>query len=177
MAPEDAEGADLTGFLQGLNMSLTIHDRSRGDRTRAVQLINKTNQFNLNGRRVTDDDVGVVLGDGGKLYTALLEDRTGSHGEIFSCLIDHRGTVQSLVMSCRVFQRRVEHAFFTWLAARNNPKLQLAFAETPRNEPIQRFLEDPAFRRNGDGMVSADLASFAHNHAGDLSLFTIVEPS
>ncbi len=38
----DVQGADLTRFLTDLGMTLTIHDRSRGDRTRAVQLINTT---------------------------------------------------------------------------------------------------------------------------------------
>src|SRR5262249_7748607 len=76
MVPDTSEGADLTAFLRGLEMSLVINDRSRGDRARAVQLINKTNQFNLNGRRVTDEEVGAVLADGGRLYTASLSDRT-----------------------------------------------------------------------------------------------------
>src|SRR5262249_15977068 len=31
MVPAEAQGADLTEFLRGLEMSLTIHDRSRGD--------------------------------------------------------------------------------------------------------------------------------------------------
>src|SRR5947209_2116195 len=67
IVPSDLQGADLTRFLKDLKMTLTIHDRACGDRTRAVQLINKTNQFNLNGRRVSDDDVRVVLDAGGHL--------------------------------------------------------------------------------------------------------------
>ncbi|HEX7939006.1 MAG TPA: HAD-IIIC family phosphatase, partial [Gemmatimonadaceae bacterium] len=41
--PSGASGADLTQFLQSLRMRLDMRDRSNGDRTRAVQLINKTN--------------------------------------------------------------------------------------------------------------------------------------
>ena len=33
----DVQGADLTRFLSGLGMTLTTHDRSRGDRTRVVR--------------------------------------------------------------------------------------------------------------------------------------------
>ena len=177
MLPDASEGADLTDFLSNLGMSLAIHDRSRGDRTRAVQLINKTNQFNLNGRRVSDDDVSTMLAAGGSLYSATLNDRTGSHGEILGCLIDAGGNVRSLVMSCRVFQRRVEYAFFSWLSEQENAPTALEFASTPRNEPMRRFLEDPAFGRHADGLIPVDLAEFRRAHVEDLALFAVVPPS
>ena len=176
MAPAEAEGADLTEFLQGLQMSLAIHDRSHGDRTRAVQLINKTNQFNLNGRRVSDEEVDAILDAGGRLYTCALEDRTGVHGEILSCLIDQRGLVRSLVMSCRVFQRRVEHAFFAWLGTQADPPGALDFARTPRNEPIVQFLEDGAFSPAEGGIVTVDIESFARAHKADVDLFMLSTP-
>jgi len=177
MVPDTSEGADLSEFLRGLEMSLTIHDRTSGDRTRAVQLINKTNQFNLNGRRVADDEVGATLTAGGRLYGAALNDRTGSHGEVLACLIDADGTVRSLVMSCRVFQRRLEYAFFSWLAAEDNAPRSLDFAPTPRNEPMRLFLEDSTFHREADGMITVDLTEFRNAHVDDLALFALTPPS
>lgn len=175
IAPSDLKGADLTEFLRGLDMALVLHDRSRGDRGRAVQLINKTNQFNLNGRRFTDEEIAEVLADGDRLYSATLRDRAGSHGEILACLISPTGVVESLVMSCRVFQRRVEHAFLAWLAARESPPHSLDFSPTPRNEPIRQFLDDPAFSHDDDGPVKFEAAVFADGHAKDLALFHISE--
>jgi FkbH-like protein len=177
MVPDTSQGADLSAFLRGLDMSLAIHDRTRGDRTRAVQLINKTNQFNLNGRRVTEEEVGATLAAGGRLYGATLNDRTGSHGEVLACLIDADGTVRSLVMSCRVFQRRLEYAFFSWLAAQDSAPTSLEFASTPRNEPIRLFLEDSTFRRGADGMIAVDLTEFRNAHVDDLALFALMPPS
>ncbi len=174
MAPSEAQGADLSTFLRGLDMTLTLHDRTTGDRARAVQLINKTNQFNLNGRRVTDEEVGVTVANGGRLYGASLTDRSGSHGEILACLIDANGVIRSLVMSCRVFQRRVEHAFFAWLAGQDSPPGALDFAETERNEPTRQFLKDAAFQ--GTGPISFDAARFAEDHREDMGLFALYEP-
>jgi FkbH-like protein len=173
IAPSDLGGADLTAFLSGLRMKLTIHDRTQGDRARAVQLINKTNQFNLNGHRVVDEDIAEAIRGGGRLYGATLEDRTGSHGEIISCLVMPDGIVECWVMSCRVFQRRAEYAFLSWLAATGNPPKALRFSLTERNLPFQQFLEDPAFESAGNGLVRVDAARFSHAHAGDLSLFTV----
>ena len=175
MAPSEATGADLTAFLRDLEMRLTIHDRSRGDRARAVQLINKTNQFNLNGVRITDAEVGELLGTGAKLWGASLHDRTGSHGEILACLVRPDGVVQSWVMSCRVFQRRVEHAFLCWLAAQPDPPSAFEFAETPRNEPIRVFLRNPAFQEI-DGLSRFDASAFRSAHGDVLDLFQIESP-
>ena len=173
LTPSELQGADLTDFLSGLRMRLTIHDRTEADRTRAVQLINKTNQFNLNGRRLNNDDLEAALRNGARIYTASLDDRTGSHGEIISCLLMADGTIVSWVMSCRVFQRRVEHAFLGWLAAHENPPKRLRFSATERNLPFQQFLQEPAFDTNADGLVRVDTSAFIANHARDLALFTI----
>jgi FkbH-like protein len=173
IAPSDLQGADLTAFLSGLQMKLTIHDRTQGDRARAVQLINKTNQFNLNGRRVADEEIAEAIRAGGRLYGASLEDRTGSHGEIMSCLVMPDGTIECWVMSCRVFQRRAEHAFLIWLAGTGNPPKALRFSPTQRNLPMQQFLKDPAFESGEDGLVRVDAAGFSQAHGDDLSLFTV----
>jgi FkbH-like protein len=175
IAPSQLSGGDLSGFLRELGMTLTIHDRSTGDRTRVVQLINKTNQFNLNGRRLEDGDVAAILAAGGRLYGASLADRSGSHGEILACLIDAGGTVRALVMSCRVFQRQVEYAFLAWLSGRPHPPTRLDFAETPRNEPFRMFLASPSFAP-GEAGVALDPGRFLEHHAASLELFTLDGP-
>jgi FkbH-like protein len=178
MVPSSGEGADLTSFLRGLEMSMIIRDRSEGDYTRAVQLINKTNQFNLNGRRVSEDDVGATLAAGGRLYGVTLNDRTGSHGEVLACLIDAGGTVRSLVMSCRIFQRRLEYAFLSWLTGEDSAPRDLEFAATERNEPMRLFLRDPAFGpRTPEGTIAIDAVGFSNGHADDLALFTVTAPT
>jgi len=177
MLPDASEGSDLTGFLRNLKMSMTIRDRSAGDRSRAVQLINKTNQFNLNGRRVTDDEVASILSAGGRLYGVSLDDRTGSHGEVLACLINGSGTIESLVMSCRIFQRRLEFAFLAWLADKELNVSELEFSATPRNEPVQQFLTDKSFSRTPAGRIAVDLAQFRSQYADDLALFEIVTPA
>jgi len=173
MAPAEAQGADLTRFLTGLEMRLVIHDRSTGDRARAVQLINKTNQFNANGRRWTDEELAAVLARGGKLFGASLADRSGSHGEIISCLVAPEGTIEAFVMSCRVFQRRVEYAFLAALARRGERLTGISYAPTERNEPFTTFVRDLAFGTETGGEMSLDAAAFAEAHHGAVALFEL----
>ena len=173
MAPAATEGADLTVFLATLGMRLILHDRTEGERTRAVQLINKTNQFNANGRRWTEEEIAAVLGRGGRLYGATLEDRSGSHGEVISCLLGPDGVIEAFVMSCRVFQRRVEYAFLSALAAHGTRPAAVRFAVTERNEPFVRFIEDPAFGSGDADLRPLDAEGFARSHAGTLDLVAV----
>jgi len=176
MVPSDADGADLHAFLQQLEMSLVVHDRSNGDRARAVQLINKTSQFNINGRRLSDDDVGVVLNAGGRLLTGTLDDRHGSHGEVLAILLDAEDSVLSFVMSCRVFNRRAEFAFLHWLARSERPPRYFEVAETPRNTPARTFLAGAAFAHAGSGRLRFDSSRFLDDNHDVVPLFRIVAP-
>jgi FkbH-like protein len=173
MVPSTASGADLTAFLAGLSMRLVLHDRSRGDRARAVQLINKTNQFNANGRRWSEPEVAAALARGARLYTASLTDRAGSHGEIIACLVAAGGLIEAFVMSCRVFQRRVEDAFLSALIEKGVRPTAVRFAPTDRNEPFRQFVTDPAFVENGDAALRFDDALWLDSHRTALDLMEV----
>jgi len=153
-----------------------VHDRSASDRARAVQLINKTNQFSINGRRIADEEVAKILAAGGRLLTATLNDKNGTHGEILAILIDANDAVKAFVMSCRVFQRRAEFAFIGWLAGGTRAPRVFEVEETSKNEPARQFLADPAFRDSGNGLVEFDSARFLKDHSDVGSLIQLVEP-
>ncbi|EAR11165.1 hypothetical protein MED297_19797 [Reinekea sp. MED297] len=135
-----AQGSDLTKYLKSLNMTLKISERGSDDYQRALQLINKTNQFNLNGLRLTEDQLRSELASGAQLWTAELTDQHGSHGEVISCLI--KGSrISHLVMSCRVLNRDAEYAFIHAIKTRQSDQsLNFDFQATERNTPMQKFI-------------------------------------
>ena len=140
--PVSGEGHSIAAFLGSLSMKMTIHDRGIGDRTRAVQLINKTNQFNINGVRREDEEVAKLLKQGCKLYTGSLSDVNGNHGEVLAALIDPQGLILSYVMSCRIFQRRAEFLFLGILSTLGFSKVLIHYKKTERNEPVRMFLSE-----------------------------------
>lgn len=173
MAPAELGGADLTRFLAELQMRLHIHDRTGSDRTRAIQLINKTNQFNANGRRWTADEVSAILAGGGRLFTGTLGDRSGSHGETIAMLLTSSGIVEAFVMSCRVFQRRMEHAFVVSLVDQGVIPTAIRLAATERNEPFRQFAQGPGFPPSSTDPAPFDAAAFAASHRATLDLFEV----
>ncbi len=74
---------DLPSYLRGLEMQLVWKRFDRIGLQRIVQLINKSNQFNLTTRRYTDEDVIAVMADPDAFGLQLrLLDRFGDNGII-----------------------------------------------------------------------------------------------
>ena len=90
--------------------------------SRTVQLINKTNQFNLTTRRYTDEDVLTVMADFDAFGLQLrLLDRFGDNGIIAivigRMLNDADLGIEAWLMSCRVLGRQVEEATLRLVAS------------------------------------------------------------
>jgi FkbH-like protein len=167
------EGYNITEFLRSMDMQMVIYDRSTGERSRAVQLFNKTNQFNINGVRRTDGDVARLLAQGVRLYTGEISDVNGSHGEVLAILIDSKGLVLSYVMSCRIFQRQAEFAFLGALTTLGISHLEIDYLKTERNEPVRLFLLKlfPSSSIGHWNLESERLVSLLHDEG---SLFKII---
>ena len=112
---------------------------------RAFDLINKTNQFNLNGRRIDKSSWRARLANPRHfLLTVSYKDKFGALGKI-AVVSGRRDKPEPLVdiwvMSCRAFSRRIEHqtlgSLFDRLGA---DALRLDLAPTDRNGPLREFL-------------------------------------
>jgi len=117
-----ASATDLDSYLRGLEMRLLWRPFDRAGLTRTVQLINKTNQFNLTTRRYTEADVlGVMEDDRAFGLQLRLIDRFGDNG-IIAIVIGRLGDDRDLLidtwlMSCRVLGRQVEPTTLNLVAA------------------------------------------------------------
>ena len=104
---------DLPSYLRGLEMQLISKPFDMIGLQRIVQLINKSNQFNLTTRRYTDGDVVAVMADPDAFGLQLrLTDRFGDNGIIAivigRLLPDKDLYIDTWLMSCRVLGRQVE---------------------------------------------------------------------
>ena len=104
---------DLDSYLRGLEMQLVWRRFDTVGLQRTVQLINKTNQFNLTTRRYSEDDVLALIHHPRAFGLQLrLIDRFGDNG-IIGIVIgrmadDDDLLLDSWLMSCRVLGRQVE---------------------------------------------------------------------
>jgi FkbH-like protein len=109
-------------------------------------LINKTNQFNLNGVRLSEGQWMRSLADPATFVVSVsYQDRFGPLGIIGVVLGTREGDgleVSTWVMSCRAFSRRIEfHTLEYLFRASGASSISLSFRPTERNQPLQAFLQ------------------------------------
>lgn len=143
-------GADEEQVLRQAEGVITIACGEEADLKRAYQLINKTNQFNLNGVRIDEAEWTRLRADKDAFILVVsYRDKYGDLGKI-AVVCGHAGTgevdISHWVMSCRAFSRRIEYHTIDWLLSRFDVTVaKLDFKKTERNGPLQDVL-----RRFGD---------------------------
>jgi FkbH-like protein len=116
-----ASATDLDSYLRSLDMQLLWRRFDRVGLQRTVQLINKSNQFNLTTRRYAEGDVLAVMEDPAAFGLQLrLLDRFGDNGVIAIVIgrlqSDGDLYVDTWLMSCRVLGRQVEQTTLNLIA-------------------------------------------------------------
>jgi len=113
---------DLDSHLRSLEMKAICSPFEPVGRARITQLINKTNQFNLTTRRYTASEVeGFERSSAGLTLQVRLLDRFGDNGTVAIVICveeDHDWFIDTWLMSCRVLNRRLEHATLNYILAR-----------------------------------------------------------
>jgi FkbH-like protein len=136
--PSNGNGRSEDHFAT-LGSSLRF-DCRRPPQARALELINKTNQFNLNGHRWDESSwLAWCRRPEARLVLVGYEDRFGPLGNIAVLAAEYVGDdlhVRSWVMSCRAFSRRIEFATLHFLLARWPCKrISFDWRRTERNGP------------------------------------------
>ena len=109
----------LEDYLRSLEMIGDIRSVDEGDLGRVLQLLAKTNQWNLTSRRHGEAVVRDFLARPGTFARTLrLRDRFGDHGLVAVLLAVREGPalrIDTWLMSCRVIARGAEQYFFAHL--------------------------------------------------------------
>ncbi|HEY0184310.1 MAG TPA: HAD-IIIC family phosphatase [Rhodopila sp.] len=173
-----ASVTDLPSYLRGLEMQLIWKRFDKIGLQRIVQLINKSNQFNLTTRRYTDEDVIAVMADPDAFGLQLrLTDRFGDNG-IIAIIIGRLQAnkdlyVDTWLMSCRVLGRQVEPTTLN-LIAQEAAKLGARrivgeYIPTKKNGMVKEH-----YARLGFAVMETDAAGGNRNIL-DLATFTPAE--
>ena len=146
-------------FLRQIDGKLTLSSQKQPLDSRSLELVNKTNQFNLNGRRFQEAEWQNWLNAPDAVFLAVsYRDKYGPLGKIAVIAGDllnvnvngvnsdssrkRRLRIRTWVMSCRAFSRLIEYECIRWLFDKLDvEELEFDFLPTPRNTPMQNFLQ------------------------------------
>jgi FkbH-like protein len=150
-----AKARDLGEYLTSLGMTLSCGPVDPSNRARVTQLINKSNQFNLVTRRLTESDMEAMEAEPSIVtLQAKLSDRFGDMGliSVVTCQVDGaEAKVTDWLMSCRVLGRKVEEAIYDTLvdtlSRRGVHRLRAAYLPTKKNNMVAEHFDRLGLRR------------------------------
>ena len=182
----ESSATDLPAYLRSLEMKLIWRRFDRLALDRIVQLINKTNQFNLTTRRTTEEQVLAIISDPAAFGLQLrLLDRFGDNGLIAVVIgrLDGPGGVcriDTWLMSCRVLGRGVEEATLAVVAqqarALGATALLGEYRPTAKNAMVADHYRRLGFIRVSESADGGHLARLALDYAiAQGSAITILE--
>lgn len=145
---QKSEKASFADFLQSLEMKIEFDPISPDNLSRASQLTKRTNQFNASTKRRSEQALREFLHvDNQSGFIVHVIDRFGDYGFVGLVLTkqDHDTLiVDSLLLSCRVLGKGVEHDMLQRIGkhAKNMGvnKVVVPYVRTEKNDPIVAFL-------------------------------------
>jgi FkbH-like protein len=147
---------DLESFYRSLHTVLIPEPAGAANFDRVVQLIQKTNQFNLTTRRHTKPYLLDRLKADAELWAFRVRDVHGDHGIIAVALLEFSGAecaIDTLLMSCRVIGRTIETAILSFCeqraAARAARRMIGEYLPTAKNSPCRDFYAAHGFSADG----------------------------
>jgi FkbH-like protein len=153
-----------------LEIRVEIREAKAAELRRVVELINRTNQFNLAGSRTSLKELrDWQAAPGRRIIVVDAHDKFGPMGLICTLLLDLNGpevAIPVFVLSCRVFGYGIEDAVLNAVKrlARAGEgdgaaTIRGAFKETPHNEPCRAMYPRNGFSRDGESWILGDADS------------------
>jgi FkbH-like protein len=154
---ETAGNESQQELLATLGLCVEIRPAEQKDLFRAVELINRTSQFNTCGTRVSNQAFA-AWNDSARHHILVAEasDKFGGMGIISVMVLEEAGNTLNIavwVLSCRVFGFGIETAILNQvqrIADRLEiPNLRGLLVETPNNQPCRNVYASNGFVSNG----------------------------
>jgi FkbH-like protein len=143
----EARLGSLDEFLRGLNMSASVRPTDAFAFPRVLDLLAKTNQFNVTTRRYSADQLRATIDDPRcGVFHLHLTDRLGDNGIVGVAIVridEQTAQIESFLLSCRVIGRTAETALLSfvtdWARRRGATAVEGEFRPTPKNAPAADF--------------------------------------
>lgn len=148
-----SSSASLEDYLHSLAITIEVIRPGAEQLGRLVQLLNKTNQFNLTTRRYQAPDVQrFMFSPDYRVYLLRVSDKFVDHGIVGAAIVEVQKKlwrIDSLLLSCRVMGLAVETAFLEYLvkdaAEAEADILRGEFVPTKKNRPAEPFYRQHGF--------------------------------
>jgi FkbH-like protein len=159
---------NVESFLKKLKMEIEISSINKSNFDRCVQMINKTNQFNLRTKRYNANELNIFLKS--KIQSTMvikLKDKFGDHGITGLVMVNKKKDsnniyeIDNFLLSCRILGRKVEHVILSELLQDLKKKkiryVQGSYIKTDKNSQCKKFYLENNFIKKDKANYIVDL--------------------
>ncbi len=155
---EKKKFGSIEEFLSELKMKATVERVNKNNLKRVVQLINKTNQFNLTLRRHNESDIQKIFRQDAIGITVRISDKFGDSGLVGLAIAKKKRdkniwNIDSFLLSCRVLGRKIEDLLLSLLSEKillveksKEIILEGEFREGKKNQQVADFFQKRSFK-------------------------------
>lgn len=151
----------IEGYYGSLKTVLTFRNADKANVERLVELSERTNQFNLNMTRYSEEDICSMLTNlNYDIITLTADDIFGTLGLCAFCVVKYDGAtavIEGFMMSCRVFGRYFEDMFLEQIiksALKKDCRLLTGlYTPTEKNRRFAEFYSMQGFKENGNVFI------------------------
>lgn len=143
----------MEDYLYSLNTKVYLKQLTDDDLERAIQLVQKTNQFNLTTIRCDKNDLKIkITSSNYDIWLGEAADRFGSNGKSILIIVKRekcRVVLENFIMSCRIMGRCIEDSILFALEELYKEKgykeIVGEYKETQKNIPVREFYKNKGY--------------------------------
>ena len=169
---EDTWDGNIDDFLRSCKLQVTLSIPDEKTIDRCYELLQRSNQLNASGRRLSFEEVERIVADKSRYLPIVISanDKFGDYGVVSFMIINRADAlITDFVMSCRVANRKIEPTVIDFLATKYfNGMMSMVFLPTNKNAPMKQIITDLAMQQVNENI-------FCYQHQEQPLLLTIID--
>ncbi len=155
---------NIDSFLINCQITLTISFPTEQNIPRCYELLQRTNQLNSSGRRLTMDELMKIINSPSyKCYVMESTDKFGNYGIVGFMIVrtEEKPRITDFVISCRVANKKIEPTLINFLAGKLGNEILFDFKKTNLNGPMKAVINEHHMAKISE---QNDIETYLHKH-------------
>ena len=142
-------------YLVSLQIEVEVRLDDLSNKNRISQLTQKTNQFNLNTKRYSEQEIEkFITSNDFEVYSFNVNDKFGNNGITAVVIVEFTNntecSIDTFLMSCRIIGRNIEYAILDFVISKMKSKgilqVKSSYKKSQKNSQVENFYEKSNFK-------------------------------
>jgi len=161
---QEAWTGNIDSFLLSCHITLTVSKPTGINVARCYELLQRTNQLNSSGRRLSMEEVQDIVNSGKyDCYVMESSDKFGDYGIVGFMIVSVKENprITDFVISCRVANKKIEPTLINYLAKKYGGEILFDFKKTKLNGPMKAVIDELQMEKKSE---NGEMEVYLHSH-------------